>query len=112
MGYNRRGWDGSPIYTLGRKADNDPANLADLSEKDVLHVLDLERQEFRIDENRVYLLGQSMGGAGAFHLAVKYPKTWAAIAAIAPASFNLQPSSLAAIPDMPIIVVYGDADTS
>jgi pimeloyl-ACP methyl ester carboxylesterase len=52
-----------------------------------------------------------MGGAGTFHLAVKHPDNWAAVAAIAPAAFALQPSSLAAIPRMPVMVVHGDMDT-
>jgi predicted esterase len=135
MGYNPRGWYGVPAGarrggrgraiganpTGGRRGPPpgafapqtpDPPNLRELSEKDVLNVLDLVRQEFNIDERRTYLMGHSMGGAGTFHLAVKYPGNWAAVAAIAPAAFSLQPSSLAAIPDMPVAVVQGDADTA
>ena len=112
MGYNPGGWYGSPVITGPRGGGPpQPANLAELSEKDVLNVLDLVRREFNVDENRTYLMGHSMGGAGTFHLAVKHPDNWAAIAAIAPAAFRLQPSSLAAIPRMPLIVVHGDADT-
>jgi predicted peptidase len=112
MGYNPGGWYGSPVIE-GRRGGGppQPANLAELSERDVLNVLDLVRREFNVDENRTYLMGHSMGGAGTFHLAVKHPGNWAAIAAIAPAAFRLQPSSLAAIPRTPIIVVHGDADT-
>jgi predicted peptidase len=112
MGYDPRGWYGSPPFTPGGRVPREPPDVSERSEKDVLNVLDLVRHEFNVDENRIYLLGHSMGGAGAFHLAVKYPKTWAAIAALAPASFNLKASSLAAIPDMPVIVVQGDADPS
>jgi predicted esterase len=136
MGYNPRGWYGVPAGVgrggRGRAAraanpngaplapapeapgaqSPDPPNLRELSERDVLNVLDLIRQEFNIDERRTYLMGHSMGGAGTFHLAVKYPGNWAAVGAIAPAAFSLQPSSLAAIPDMPVAVVHGDADTA
>ena len=104
------GRQGPPRGTLA--GADDPPNLRELSEKDVLNVLDLVRKEFNVDERRTYLMGHSMGGAGTFHLAVKYPGTWAATASIAPAAFGMQPSSLAAIPDMPMMIVHGDNDTA
>jgi len=91
---------------------NDPPNLRELSEKDVLNVLELVRKDFNVDERRTYLIGHSMGGAGTFHLAVKYPQHWAATASIAPAAFGMPPSSLSAIPNMPMMIVHGDADTA
>jgi predicted esterase len=51
-----------------------------------------------------------MGGAGTLYLGVKYASNWAAIAAIAPAAFGLNPDTLASIKDMPVIIVQGDAD--
>jgi len=89
---------------------NDPPNLRELSEKDAMNVLDMVRREFNIDNNRIYLMGHSMGGAGTLHLGVKYPDIWAALAPIAPAAFGLSPDSLKAIPKTPIIFVHGDAD--
>src|SRR5205823_11075529 len=65
-----------------------PPNLAELSEKDVLNVLALVRKEFTIDDKRIYLMGHSMGGAGAWHLGTKYPNLWAGLAPIAPAAFG------------------------
>jgi predicted esterase len=141
MGYNPRGWYGVPsggrggrrrgagasnasgapqANPAGRQGpppgafadENDPPNLRELSEKDVLNVLDLVRKEFNVDDQRTYLMGHSMGGAGTFYLAVKYAANWAATASIAPAAFGLQPSSLSAIPNMPMIIVHGDADTA
>jgi predicted esterase len=89
---------------------DDPPNLNELSEKDVMNVLDIVRKEFNIDERRIYLMGHSMGGAGALYLGVKYPSIWAALGAIAPAAFTLNPDSLKAIPRMPVIIVHGDTD--
>jgi poly(3-hydroxybutyrate) depolymerase len=103
-GYSAEGWYGVP----GRTA----ANVTELSEKDVMAVLDLIRQEFNVDEHRIYLLGQSMGGAGALFLGVKYHQIWAAVAATAPAASTLQPSSLEAAKEVPMILVQGDADQS
>jgi pimeloyl-ACP methyl ester carboxylesterase len=76
-----------------------------------LNVLDLMRKGFNGDERRTYLMGHSMGGAGTFHLAVKYPEQWAAIAVQAPAAFSLDPNSLAKIRTMPVMVIHGDLDT-
>ena len=89
---------------------NDPSNLRELSEKDVMNVLDMVRKEFNIDNNRIYLMGHSMGGAGTLHLGVKYSSIWAALGPIAPAAFQLNPDSLKEIQKMPIIFVHGDAD--
>ena len=89
---------------------NDPPNLRELSEKDAMNVLEMVRKEFNIDNNRIYLIGHSMGGAGTLHLGVKYSSIWAALAPIAPAAFQLSPDSLKDIPKMPIIFVHGDAD--
>ena len=46
----------------------------------VMAALDQETAEFRGDPERIYLTGLSMGGYGAWELARRYPKRWAAIA--------------------------------
>jgi predicted esterase len=96
----------------GGTAVTDTAKVRELSEKDVLNVLESIRQEFNVDERRTYLMGHSMGGAGTLYLGVKYPSNWAAIAAIAPAAFGLNPDTLASIKNMPVIIVQGDMDTA
>ena len=119
MGYNPRGWYGIPAGPRrggpprgNQPPVNDPPNLRELSEKDVLNVLDIVRKEFNVDDNRTYLFGHSMGGAGTYYLAVKYPEKWAAIGAQAPAAFSLDPNSLSRIPKMPVILIHGDMDTA
>ncbi len=49
-----------------------------LGEEDVFECIDLAKQIFSIDEDRVYLCGFSMGGAGTFELGLKHPDVWAA----------------------------------
>lgn len=88
---------------------NSPANLGELSEKDVMNVLDIARKEFNIDEKRIYLIGHSMGGAGTWHIGTKYPEIWAGLAPIAPAAFG-QPTGLDKIKHLPVFVVQGDQD--
>ena len=90
---------------------NDPPNLRELSERETLEVVDLIRKEFKVDDDRTYLMGHSMGGAGTLYLAIKYPQRWAAIAALAPAAFAVDREDLSKIPKMPIMLVHGDMDT-
>ena len=112
MGYNSRGWYGS--RGTGRASERgdaaaDPANLGELSEKDVMNVLGFVRQEFNIDAKRIYLMGHSMGGGGTWYLGIKHPDLWAALAPAAPAIYT-SPDALSAITRIPVIVVQGDED--
>lgn len=103
LGYVRRGWYGS------RPTEN-PVH-AERSEADVMAVLDLVRNEFNIDSRRIYLWGHSMGGAGTYHIAVKNPELFAALAVAAPAPrADLSPTVLQAIRDVPILVLHGTED--
>lgn len=45
-------------------------------EVDVLEGLDSVRKRYRVDDDRVAMRGFSMGGAGAWHMAVHYPDKW------------------------------------
>lgn len=111
-GYNQRGWYGSrgegkdgPYF--GTRSD--PDNLGALSQKDVMNVLDIVRKEFRIDADRVYLMGHSMGGAGTVHLGATFPELWAGLAPLAPA-LDQDTSRLEAMKHIPVHMVTGDAD--
>lgn len=109
MGYNVQGWYGANGASSGRGG---VPNLGELSERDVMNVLDIMRQEFNVDERRIYLAGHSMGGAGALHLGVKHKHIWAAVAASAPAirtQFQ-SPADLEQAGRLPIILIHGDAD--
>jgi len=107
MGYNARGWYGSRGKGGGRGSD--PRNLGELSEQDVMEVLKLTRKNFQIDPKRIYLFGHSMGGGGSMHLAMTYPKLWAAIAVVAPAIYGNR-DRLATAKNIPAYVVQGDKD--
>ena len=117
MGYNVGGWYGSPLLTGrgGAKGPPPPANLPELSEKDVMNVIGMIRKEYKIDSNRMYLMGHSMGGAGTLFLGSKHASMWAAIGAEAPAAFALQNNRaeyLQKLKDakVPVIIVHGDMD--
>jgi predicted peptidase len=137
MGCNVGGWYGSPVIRRGQAGagqtsesteskcnpgaggfgggGNQPANLAELSERDVMNVLTMIRDEFNVDEDRIYLTGHSMGGAGTLFLGSKHADIWAAIAPVAPAAFSMTENRVEILErlndaDVPVMVVHGDED--
>jgi poly(3-hydroxybutyrate) depolymerase len=80
------------------------------SEKDALNVLAIVEKEYGTDPTRVYVTGNSLGGAGTWYLGQKYPERFVAIA-----------PSAGAIPEavypyerlkgIAVFAVHGDADT-
>src|SRR3954466_13313939 len=108
MGYTTRGWYGAPPLVRGRGGD-DPANLSELSEQDVMNVLEIVRKEYNVDPDRIYLLGHSMGGGGTWHIGIKHPDLWAALAPISPATVR-PATDLKKIKHIPVILVQGDKD--
>ena len=100
--------DGSYGWGLGNPpADPNTRRMQDFSEQDVMQVLQRMKQQYKIDESRIYLMGHSMGGIGAWKVAPKYPDVWAAIA---PFSGSGAPDTLERIRNVPEIIVHGDAD--
>jgi dienelactone hydrolase len=53
-----------------------------LGDADVMRVLAQAKQLFNVDENRVYLTGESMGGWGTWNVATRHPDVFAAIAPV------------------------------
>ena len=103
LGYIRRGWYGS--RAIEDKED------AMRSEQDVLQVLALVRDELNIDDNRLYLWGHSMGGAGTYHIAANNPDLFAALGVAAPAPEPTASTDLLdKIKHIPILVLQGDED--
>jgi poly(3-hydroxybutyrate) depolymerase len=100
--------DGSYGWGLGNPpADPTVRRNQDLSEQDVMAVLQLVRQQYKVDDSRIYLSGHSMGGIGTWKIAAKYPDIWAAIA---PFAGTGTPATLERMKHIPEIVVHGDAD--
>ena len=82
---------------------------AEWSEAGVLNVLELVMNEYRIDKDRVYLMGHSMGGNGTWHFGAKYPHLWAALAPIA-AGQGATRAQLEKMKDLPVLLTGGDQD--
>ena len=100
--------DGSYGWGLGDPpADPMRRTVRERSEQDVMEVLRIVREQYNIDDNRIYLMGHSMGAIGTWKLAPKYPDIWAALGPIAGSG---APDTLERIRHIPQIVVHGDAD--
>ena len=100
--------DGAYGWGLANPPDN-PATrrTQEYSEQDVLQVLQRVKQQYSIDESRIYLMGHSMGAIGTWKIAPKYPDIWAALG---PISGRGVPETVEKMRNIPQIVVHGDAD--
>jgi len=75
----------------------------------LIALLDDITARFRIDPNRIYLTGLSMGGNGTWNLAMERPDLFAAIAPVCGwGDKNL----VSRVKDVPVWVFHGELDTS
>jgi predicted peptidase len=107
LGYSKGGWYGAPLDIPGNRARSsgqppppttqtaeEMKRERQLSEADVMNVLELVTREYNVDPDRTYLMGHSMGGMGTYVLGQKYAEKWAAIAVmsgtLADATYDLE----------------------
>ena len=57
-------------------------NYIGLGDQDVVRAIRLAKERFSVDEDRVYLVGDSMGGWGTWNVATRHPDLFAAIAPV------------------------------
>ena len=105
MGYRVDGFYGWGVGTP--PADPATRRVQERSEADVMEVLRLVREQYKIDDNRIYLAGHSMGAIGTWRIAPKFPDLWAALATFAGQG---DPSTLERIRNVPQIAIHGDRD--
>lgn len=67
------------------------------------------QRQFRIDRNRIYLTGVSMGGHATWRLAMVYPNRFAAIAPVSGAGSPQHAAEL--LRRLPIWIIHGENDT-
>ena len=75
--YNPKDW-GTLVAPTNRRPRG--FNWEDWGRLDALEVLDIAKNKFQPDSQRIYLTGHSMGGHGTWYLGATYPGKWAAIA--------------------------------
>lgn len=79
----------------------------DLSELEVMTVLDMVTQEYGADRTRTFLAGHSMGSGGTWHLAARYPDRWRAIAPMSGPFVDAATYPFESIRKMPILMTEG-----
>jgi predicted esterase len=105
------GMGGGRGGTIGGTAVTDSARVTELSEKDALTVLEMMCKEFNVDENRIYLMGHSLGGGGSLAMGEKYADKWAGVAALAPAAFGFTWTKESKLKNVPLLIAQGEGDT-
>lgn len=78
------------------------------AERDVMDVLAEMMRAYRVDPDRVYITGHSMGGFGTWSVAMNHPEVFAAIAPISGGVMN--PANISKIAHVPELIVHGDDD--
>jgi poly(3-hydroxybutyrate) depolymerase len=112
LGYRPSGgWGRAAAPGAPASAPPDPgrARTAELSERDAFNVIELVSTEYGVDRSRTYLMGNSMGGAGTWHLGAKYPERWAAIAPCAAATVA-EGFPFEKLKGMPLLYTVGEKD--
>jgi predicted peptidase len=77
--------------------------------KRALAILQEVLNDYRVDPERIYLTGVSMGGFGTWSLAASYPDRWAAIVPICGGG---DPQTAGKMARLPCWCFHGDADTA
>lgn len=86
------------------------------SNEAVIALLDRVCAACRVDRSRIYLTGLSMGGFGAWNLALEYPERFAAVAPLCGGGDPIRariadPKTLAALKSLPFWAFHGVRDT-
>jgi predicted peptidase len=103
-----RGW---ARYDLSQQTDGRPKLVPGLGDgsKLALEIVDALRREFPIDERRIYVTGQSMGGAGIWNV-LKYRPHFFAAAAICCGGVSTEDGTESI--ETPLWNFHGDSDNT
>lgn len=83
----------------------------ELSEKDVINVLEIVLNEYPVDRSSMFLTGHSMGSGGTWYLGAKYAQYWAAIAPMSGPFVDEPNYPWDSIRKMPIFMTEGTGAT-
>ncbi|MDP9339366.1 MAG: alpha/beta fold hydrolase [Acidobacteriota bacterium] len=97
----------APQCALGENWSDPELNEISAPLQLALDILALVQKDYSIDRNRIYLVGQSMGGLGVWSLLQKYPEQWAA--AVLVASYD-NFTNVAAITRVPLWIFQWEMD--
>jgi poly(3-hydroxybutyrate) depolymerase len=124
MGYSTSGWYGAPITVPGTPppgsrlpvpqtgSEKEQLLERELSELDVMQVIEIVKREYKVDAKRTYLMGHSMGGFGTWFLGQKHIDMWAAIAPMSGINENgLKELDIKKLAGKPVLVAVGEQET-
>lgn len=116
MGYGLAGWwgarEGQPLETaVVDPATNERYTTGRLSEIDAMRVLEMMREWYNVDPDRIYLMGHSMGGAGTYHLGAQHNDVWAAVAPLSGAGGIRDEETAARFRSLPTLIMHGEMDS-
>lgn len=124
MGYSTTGWYGAPITVPGTPppgsrlpvpqtgTEQEQLRERELSELDVMNVIEIVTREYKVDPKRVYLMGHSMGGFGTWFLGQKHIDKWAAIAPMSGINdAGLKELDIRKLARIPVLVAVGEQET-
>ncbi len=81
VAFNSEFADNHPVIVLEPHGRGNTSYLG-LGERDILRVIKMAKERFSVDDDRVYLMGESMGGYGVWNIGTRHPEIFAAIAPI------------------------------
>jgi predicted peptidase len=85
----------------------------DDAETDVLQVISLVKKYYPIDEKRVYITGNSMGGFGTYWIGSRHPGLFAAVAPVCgmwSGIMSIPKVDLDKFADLPVFIIHNDLD--
>src|SRR5215467_1806308 len=97
-------------YIVACPKGREPASMyTGSAEQDVLDVIATVERDYKVDPDRIYMTGHSMGGFGTWSIAIDHPELFAAIA---PISGGGDPKKIGRIARIPELVIHGDNDNT
>jgi len=99
--------DDLPFVLVSPQCPGDGWWSDDTRQEQLGRLLDTVTKSDRVDKNRIYLTGLSMGGYGSWSLAAKYPDRFAAVV---PVCGGGDPKDADKLTSLPIWVFHGDQD--
>jgi len=123
LGYTRMGAYGTPLrlpavfgnpeIAAKQRASVtvDQERTLELSEKDVINVLEIVLNEYPVNRSSLFLTGHSMGSGGTWYLGAKYAQYWAAIAPMSGPFVDETNYPWDSIRKMPIFMTEGTGAT-
>lgn len=103
-----------PSYVLAPQSDEsvEAARWTDAELEKVIEVINSLIEEGKVDPNRVYVIGHSMGGQGTWNLLRKAPDLFAAAVTIAPRIIEdeAELTDLATLTELPVWLFHATSD--